>query len=280
MSKTEKITSRDNKKLKDARKTRDRKIPSKVFIEGSRLAEEALRSSLKVVEVFVTKKFEKSERGKVLRAALEAKNAEIHELSDDLFETIADTSHPQGVALICERPKAEKSDLESRIHLDASGLPLVVFLKGTNNPSNLGAILRTAEAAGAAGIIVSRDSADVFSPKALRAAMGSSLRMPLWTGASFDEVMLWAAERRMRTTAADVHGELSYLEVDWKKPRLLIFGSEATGLDERELHSLDEIISIPMKNDVESLNLAVSFGVVLFEGLRSATKPAASGSRA
>ncbi len=276
MNKTEKITSRGNKKLKNARKTRDGKIPAQIFIEGTRLTEEALKSNLEIAEGFITKKFEKSERGKVIRAALDAKGIAIYELSEDLFESIGDTGHPQGVALICERPSSEKTDLESKLRFEPAGLPLVLFLKDTNNPSNLGAIFRTAEAAGAAGIIVSRDSADVFSPKSLRSAMGSSLRLPLWTGATLDEARLWAGERQMVTTAADIDSDVSYLDIDWRKPRLLVFGSEAFGLEEDERSALDEIISIPMKNGVESLNLAVSCGIILFEGERSVSHVATS----
>lgn len=78
------------------------------------------------------------------------------------------------------------------------------------------------------------------------------------------------------TTAADIDSDVSYLDIDWRKPRLLVFGSEAFGLEEDERSTLDEIISIPMKNGVESLNLAVSCGIILFEGERSVSHVATS----
>ena len=189
----------------------------------------------------------------------------IVELPDKIFRSIADTEQPQGIVLIAKRPKTSIENIESRI--TSALLPIVIFLKEINNPSNLGAILRTAEAAGVAGVIVSKNSADVFSPKALRGAMGASFRLPVWDNAGFDEVLRWA-KRKLVTTAADVSVSAGYTQIDWKTPRLLIFGSEAHGLNPSELEQINEMITIPMENAVESLNLAVSAGIILFEAKR------------
>ena len=145
---------------------------------------------------------------------------------------------------------------------------MFLFLKEINNPSNLGAIVRTAEAAGAIGVIVSKGSADVFSPKALRSAMGSSFRLPVWENAEFSEVLGWAKVHDLVTVAADILGTSSYTDIDWRIPSLLIFGSEAHGLGELELAAIDKTVLIPMENGVESLNLAVSAGIILFEARR------------
>ena len=147
---------------------------------------------------------------------------------------------------------------------------MVIFLSEINNPSNLGAIFRTAEAAGAAGIIISPDSADVFSTKAIRSAMGANLRLPACENVAIEEVLAWAAKKNLVPTAADISGGVSYTQIDWKVPRLLIFGSEAHGLNDAERDSIEEVINIPMENGVESLNLAVACGIVLFEAKRQA----------
>jgi TrmH family RNA methyltransferase len=146
----------------------------------------------------------------------------------------------------------------------------VVLLHEINNPANLGAILRTAEAAGVAGIIISQNSADVFSPKSVRASMGACLRLNLWTNAGFEEVLSWSRENNLISTAADINARESYTEIDLSKPRLLIFGSEARGLSAEDFGEIDEQLVIPMENGVESLNLAVSCAVVLFEAKRQA----------
>jgi RNA methyltransferase, TrmH family len=128
--------------------------------------------------------------------------------------------------------------------------------------------LRTAEAAGAAGLVISQKSADVFSPKALRSAMGASFRMPVCENATFEEVIALANEQKMVVVAADISGSISYTMLDWSKPSMIVFGSEAHGLSGDELRLVNTKISIPMENHVESLNLAVSAGIILFEAKR------------
>jgi len=98
--------------------------------------------------------------------------------------------------------------------------------------------------------------------------MGASFRLPIWTEADFFEVLGWAKEKNLISICADVNAKKSYLEVDWRKAHLLIFGSEAHGLSQKERESVAEGLIIPMENEVESLNLAVSAGVILFEAKR------------
>jgi TrmH family RNA methyltransferase len=146
--------------------------------------------------------------------------------------------------------------------------PIIILLHKINNPKNLGAILRSAEAVGVNKIITTTDSVNAYSTKALRASMGSSLRMQIWENVEFDEVLNWAVENGLLTTCADINSKNSYTKIDWKKPRLLIFGSEAHGLSVEERSKINESLFIPMENQVESLNLAVSCGVILFEAKR------------
>ena len=257
----EKITSRDNQRLVNARKVRDGNVPGQIFIEGKRLVEEALRSGIEIDECFYAEGF--ADIDLIYECADKA--AFTAELPERIFNFIADTKNPQGIILIAKRPVSDAAAIERNL---AHGLPIVLFLKEINNPSNLGAVLRTAEAAGVAGIIVSTNSADVYSPKAIRAAMGSSLRLAIWENAEFREVLSWAKECKLTTTATDIGAEQTYTQIDWNAPRLLVFGSEAHGLTVEEVNIVDETILIPMENEVESLNLAVSTGIILFEAKR------------
>jgi TrmH family RNA methyltransferase len=152
--------------------------------------------------------------------------------------------------------------------LSTTSVPIVVFLYETNNPSNLGAVIRTAEAAGAAGVIVSTGSADAFSPKAVRAAMGSSFRLPVWTDVDIGEAIGWAAGNKLQTIATTPAATTAHTDVDWTLPSMLLLGSEAHGLPESELRLVDDRIVIEMDKSVESLNLAVACGVILFEARR------------
>jgi TrmH family RNA methyltransferase len=262
MPEPERISSRDNRRLGNARAVRDGRAKAQIFIEGRRLAEEAIRSGMEIDECFLVEGFADLELG-TRTAAL---GARVFELPVKLFSSIADTERSQGIILIANRPTTSRKCIESRTR--ASLLPIVVMLKEINNPSNLGAILRTAEAAGVAGVVISKNSADVFSAKALRSAMGASFRLPVWDEANIDDAFRWGQENGLAVTAADISGATNYLDADWTVPRLLVFGSEAHGLSPADLACVDDRVTIPLDNDVESLNIAVSAGILLFEARR------------
>lgn len=260
------ITSRDNANLKQVRRIRDGKVRDLIFIEGTRLAEEALRSDIQLTEGFLSDSFAARPQNAELIAELNRRRLSLSIVSDRIFATITDTESSQGLVLIARRPSKNNGGPVRR----ASPLPITVYLSGINNPSNLGAILRTAEAAGITGIAISKGSADPFSPKALRASMGSAFRVGIYTDAELSFMVLHARSEGSVLTATEPRATKNYTEIDWKKPRLLIFGSEAHGLSKAELAEVDERIAIPMSNEVESLNLAVSCGIVLFEARRQA----------
>lgn len=262
----QRITSRDNQKLKLARKARDRRLEDLIFVEGWRLAEEALRSKLNISDIFFSEGFAKSARGEAFLQ--KTKHFNLYEVSEQIFNTLSATRHPQGVILTASRPQVGKSVVEINLSGKSSEFPLVILLHQINNPANLGAVLRTAEAAGVCGVILTENSADPFSPKALRGAMGASFRLPVWTNADYFEVLDWAVSRNLIPICADINSRKSYTEIDWKKARLLIFGSEAGGLSAEEREKISENLIIPMGNAVESLNLAVACGVILFEARR------------
>lgn len=261
-----KIISRDNEQVKLARRVREGREKNKIFLEGVRLADEAARSRTRCESVFVSTEFLDQLPAEDIAAWLRPLN--IFEVPDAVIQSLADTKNGQGIIAIAERPETGAHRIE---RVAVASTPVAVFLFEINNPSNLGAVIRSAEAAGVAGVIVSNDSADVFSPKALRAAMGSSLRLPIWTGATFDEAVEWARANKLRSVAADVKGTRSYADVDWQIPRLLVMGSEAHGLDERDLERIDELIVVPIEKEVESLNLAVAAGVIIFEARRQSS---------
>lgn len=257
-----KITSRDNESLKEARRVRDGKVRDMIFIEGVRLVEEAVRSDVKIDRLFVSSVA--AERNGDL--IIQAQARETFHLNDPAFRSISDTVTSQGLVALAERPASGRKDIER--HLSTALVPVVVFLYQTNNPSNLGAAIRTAEAAGVAGVIVSNGSADAFSPKAVRAAMGSSFRLPVWTDAEFSEAIEWADDNGFQTIATTPKAEKMHTDVDWTRRSMILFGSEAHGLPESELQRVDDRILISMDRSVESLNLAVACGVILFEARR------------
>lgn len=255
----EAITSRDNRRLVNARKVRDGAIRELIFIEGKRLTEEALSAELIVDECLVAETF--GDRELVDRIT---SNAPVFTVPDKLFKSIVDTTNPQGIVILAKRPTTgfvQRNDLP----LDASPF---VFLKDVNNPSNLGAILRTAEAAGAGGVITSPNSADAFSPKSLRAAMGAAFRIGVEQGVSLSKGVEWARSRGIRVVGTDPKNGIGHTTNDWTSPTLVIFGSEAHGLSHDELALCDASVRISIAAGVESLNLAASAAVILFEARR------------
>jgi TrmH family RNA methyltransferase len=250
------ITSRDNGRLMAVRRVRDGRDKFRVFIEGRRLAEEAVRSGLKITDCFVSEGFGEAN-------ALASINASTFRMPEKVFKTVADTENSQGIILIAERPTLRP--------FAKTDLPITLFLNEINNPSNLGAILRTAEAAGVGHVVLSQGSTDPYAPKALRASMGSAFRISIEEGEMLQEAAAVTRERGGVVTAAHLQGTTSYVDVDWSKPRMLVFGSEAHGLGGGELALVDESVRIPMASETESLNLAVSTGVILFEARRQLT---------
>lgn len=266
------ITSRDNARIKRARKIREGNVDGRMFVEGVRLCEELLRSSVEFESVFVSEQALSNERAAALVDALRRRGADVHSVKASVFDALPDTRNSQGIVVTVLRPDDSGKALNAAFAADASVLPIVVVLHRANNPSNVGSVFRTAEAAGTVGIILTGGSADAFSPKALRASMGSAFRLPVWRTATLLSAVGWGKERGLIATGADVGADTMHYSADWQSPRLLVFGSEAHGLSGEERELMAELIKIPLANGVESLNLAVSSGIILFEAVRTASR--------
>ncbi|HLA10466.1 MAG TPA: RNA methyltransferase [Pyrinomonadaceae bacterium] len=257
------ITSRDNSLLRLARSVRDGKSDEFIFVEGLRLCEEAVRSRLEITAVIFSNEIADKPRAAAFLEEVEALLSHIDQVNEKLLASISYTKTPQGIILLARRP-ASGRDL-----LIKDGVqPLLALLHGVNNPVNVGAILRSAEAAGATAVIVTANTADPYSPKSLRGAMGSAFRLPIWFGPSFEEAITWCRARGVRLVSADPVAQSLYTEVDWRSPIALVVGSEASGLTDEETSATDLPVRIPMQGSVESLNVAVATGILLYEAAR------------
>ncbi len=185
-------------------------------------------------------------------------------VSEKLLESISYTKTPQGIVLLVSRPESN----QERFAGSQKDNPLIVLMHRINNPVNVGAILRTAEAAAATGVIATANTSDPFLPKSLRGAMGSAFRVPIWFGATYEEALAWCAERGIQTVCADVHAPTSYDQIDWTLPSTLIMGPESSGLSGEEIAAASAAVRIPMHGPAESLNVAVATGILLYEAAR------------
>lgn len=258
------ITSRDNSLLRHARAVRDGKDHDSIYVEGLRLCEEALRSGLRIEAVIYSAQLAEKDRAAGLIHELESVTDKVALVSEKLLASISYTKTPQGVVLLADRPAIESREFAAR----QRNSPFLIILHRVNNPVNVGAILRTAEAAGATGAITTEGTADPFSPRALRGAMGAAFRLPIWTGSSFAQATGWCRDHQTKTICADVHASMTYTEVDWTGPTAIVMGPESAGLTPAEIAHTDQAVTIPMKGSTESLNVAVAAGILLYEASR------------
>jgi TrmH family RNA methyltransferase len=259
-----KITSRDNSLLRQARAVRDGKDDNLIYVEGLRLCVEALRSKLDLEAVIFSEQLANKEKAGAAIDELAKASPRMGSVSEKLLESISYTKTPQGIVVLARRPESS----EQRLAASLTKNPLLVVLHQINNPVNVGAILRTAEAAGATGLITTQNTSDPFSPKSLRGAMGSAFRLPIWRDADFEEAIDWLKTRTIAVVGAAAHANVKHTDYDWSRATALLLGPESTGLNDDELRATDQTVSIQMHGEVESLNVSVAAGILLFEAAR------------
>lgn len=259
---TEQITSRQNPLIKRAQRIRDGEEPLHLFMEGARLVDEALRSSIHLEALIYTTVFSESERGEALLARVARAHVRGALVPEAIMRTICDTESPQGVVALGGRPRFELDD----VLRDES--PLVVALDGLQDPGNVGTVIRAAEAAGASGVVTTPGTAEVYGPKALRASMGSAFRLPVVRRIPIDLVADEIGKMDGVVVGAVADGAIDYTRFNWKRPTMVVIGNEGAGLSSDALSSLSETVSIPLASPVESLNAGIAAAVILFEAAR------------
>ena len=148
-------------------------------------------------------------------------------------------------------------------------VPLLMILEDLQDPGNLGTILRTGEGAGVTGIILSKNSVDIYNPKVIRSTMGSVYRMPFYYTSSIqEEILPWLREKKITGYAAHLEGKNSYDQEDYTKGTAFFIGNEGNGLSRELSQKADIWIRIPMEGQVESLNAAMASGILMYEASR------------
>jgi RNA methyltransferase, TrmH family len=281
------LTSRDNRWLKAFRIALRGGLPTEsgaVGVEGLRLTEEALRSGCRIEAVLFSESGERHrERLAPYIARPEIAFPVLH-TTDRLFEGLADTEHPQGVAALVEPRTANFDDLVQTPQGACS--PLLVVLAGVQDPGNVGTILRTAAAFGATGAVTAASgqsgTASPFSPKALRASAGAALHLPMLPGMSLSILLAQLKVAGISALASSVHEPpdvdsplLAPWQIDWCAPVALLVGNEGAGLPIDIERNADARIHIPMASGIESLNAAAAAAVLFYEAARQRNSAAA-----
>ncbi len=274
------ITSRDNRWIKAFRgalRGTGPRASEPIGVEGPKMIEDALRSGLEAEALLVGESGE-ADAHRILRVASESEagvaRSRVLRTTDKIFESIAGTESPQGVAALFRQPEWAFEDVLRGAGEMRESAPLVAVIAAVQDPGNVGTIARSAEAFGATGLVATRGSADPWSPKALRASAGSALRLPLLRGMAIPiliaqlriaGVKVYAAASR-HDSAGNVSGILE--GVDLRGPSAIFIGNEGSGLPDEALRSADGVISIPTKGSVESLNAGIAASIVLYEAAR------------
>jgi RNA methyltransferase, TrmH family len=274
------ITSRDNKWIKAFRAALRGTGPRSgepIGVEGPKLVEEALRSGL-VAEALLVSESGERDAERILRAASESEagvpRSRVFRTTDKVFESVAGTDSPQGVAALFRQREWALEDVLRGPGAMRESAPLVAVIAAVQDPGNVGTIVRSAEAFGATGVVSTRGSADPWSPKALRASAGSALRLPVLRGMAIPILIaqLRIAGVKIFATVSkhDSGSQMSGIssEVDLRTPAAIFIGNEGSGLPDEALRAADGIISIPTSGAVESLNAGIAASIVLYEAAR------------
>lgn len=259
------ITSASNDRVKNIaallKKSRLRNERNVFVTEGEKMFLEAPDSM--ILEVYRevsasldTKTVEKWNR-------LQASGSVIcEEVSASVFDKMSDTKTPQGI--LCVMSQVHYS-LEDMINGEK---PLLLFLENLQDPGNLGTIMRTAEGAGADGIVMTRNTVDIYNPKTIRATMGSIYRVPFLYIEEMHSVIGMVKEKKVKVYAAHLRGQADFTDADYKEGTMFLIGNEGNGLSEECAQLADEYVRIPMQGQLESLNAAVATALFLYEANR------------
>ncbi len=226
--------------------------------EGLRTAEEAVRSGT-VRQLFYTPTQDQRTLALLEKAAAAA--VELICVSENVMHKLADTDTPQGVIALCAMPACTLAEL-----LGSGRLLLVLDRVG--DPGNVGTIVRTADAAGIAGLLLLRGSADVYAPKTVRASMGSLFHLPVLQGMEAAELPAALQQYGYTLLALDARGATSIYQADFSGRLALLLGNEATGVSSALAAAAAAKVYIPMRGRAESLNVAMAAAIVVFEALR------------
>jgi TrmH family RNA methyltransferase len=265
------ITSRTNERIKKIRllkQARHRESRGEYFIEGIRLVEESLGEAEFVRQILHSPRLEGTPRGVKLLSAVRRtfREAEWLSVDDEVLTSLSDTQNHQGILVVLKKREWTWPDLGRK-------KGLVLCFHELQDPGNLGAIFRVLEAGGGAGIILSSGSVDPYNPKVVRASMGSFFRLPFLIRYSPEAILRELRSRGYRIWAASAPGQRSFWKINSFDSAAVLLGQEGGGLPEEWANQADETVTIPMTAPIDSLNVAMAAGLIVYEAFRKRQTP-------
>ena len=260
------ISSSKNEKIKNiaallkSKKARDEQ--GCFVIEGTRLFKDTLKTASEFIEsIYVSEGFQDKSDISL------PDTVTTYSVKDSVFEAISGTVTSQGIMAVVRKPEYKLNDilLGQTKHISPKLNTRLLVLENIQDPGNLGTMLRTAEAAGMTGIILSGDCADIYSPKVVRSSMGSIFRMPFVYCENFIESLNEIKKKGVTIYAAYLHGGASYKDIVFDPNYAILIGNEGNGLTDAAVNSADKRVFIPMAGEIESLNAAVAAAILMYK---------------
>lgn len=251
------MVSRDNKYVKLALRLKNKKFreaEGKYIIEGIRFVEEAIKENIINYILFSQKLFATSNPERAM-----AIDCNKYEIEDELLKELCGTENPQGILAIVSKKNYDFLDIKN---------DFVIIADGIQDPGNLGTIIRTADAAGAGGVIITKGTVDVYNDKTLRSTMGSIFHIPLIFAENFNELSIALKGLGYNIYAASLEGSKYIYDCNFENKTAIIIGNEANGIPAEHMEAVTQRIKIPMPGKAESLNAAAAAAVIIYEVLR------------
>lgn len=256
-----KINSLQNEKIKNIVKLRDngreRKNQGLFLIEGRREINLALKGKIEIKTIFYCPDYS--------RQRLEVGQEKIIEVAKKVFAKISYRENPDGFLAVAKFRQIKLADIK------LSAKPLIIILEAVEKPGNLGAILRTADAAAVNAIIINDGKTDIYNPNVIRASQGAIFTVPTILS-SISETANFCKNNKIKILAATPAAKKSHTETNYNGGCAIILGAEDKGLSKTWLEAADEKIKINMRGQIDSLNVSVSAAVILFEAIRQREK--------
>ena len=240
-----------------------RRAESVLIAEGHHLAREALTSGARIELVVVAPELERTAEGRELRDLIDDRALDCVETTATVLESLQDARAPQPILMLVHRPRGSVDDALGA----GDETPLVAVALGVQDPGNLGGLVRTADAAGAAACFVGEGCADPYHPRAVRATMGSVFRLPLFPEPGAETIRR-LRQRDVRLVGTDPRQGVDYHRAALGGATALFFGGEGAGLRESWRAAMDAWVRVPMRASVESLSVGAAAAVLLFEAAR------------
>lgn len=258
----ENITSLQNPRIKNIvklSKSKERREQGLFIIEGARELSLALMADYEIDSVYICPGlFEKTDYPDVLNAVPDHKT---YKVSEAVFEKIAYREGSDGLLTLAKPKKHTLNDLQ------LSDNPFIIVLESVEKPGNLGAILRTADAAQADAVIICDPATDLYNPNAIRSSVGCLFTVQTAVCSS-EDALDFLRRKDIKTFAAELRASQWYQDTDFTIPSAIVMGTEADGLTSFWLNNADARIKIPMRGKIDSLNVSVSTAVLTFEAMR------------